>query len=132
MANKLFKGDVKCYESGVIKLYGNFTTSTSGTISAQSCKGFSVAKTGSETGRYTVTLDDTYTALLGVGVNVVGSSDAAYTSTKGLINYLRNVSVADSTPTFDIQFVQVSIADAELLDAAKVYIEITLKNSTAF
>jgi hypothetical protein len=119
-------------EGGVIKLYGKFVTTTSGTIGSQSCKGFSVAKTGAEAGRYTVSLEDQYMALLMVNAIVVGAADTAYTTTKGLIPMLRNVDVTDSTPGFDLQFVQSSLADAELLDAAEVYIEITLKNTSAY
>lgn len=134
MANRLFKPLAGCLEAGVVKLYGSFVTSTSGTIDSSACKGFSVAKTGSETGRYTVTLSDTYKGLLAVNVAIVGAADAAYTTAKGLTWILRNVSVADSTPTFDIQFNDPdgSPADAELENAAKVLIEITLKNSDAY
>lgn len=134
MANRLLKPLAGCLEAGVVKLFGSFVTSTSGTIASSSCKGFTVAKTATETGRYTVTLADTYTALLGVNVSIVGAADAAYTNAKGLTHILRNVSVADSTPTFDIQFNDPdgSPADAELADAASVLIEITLKNSSAY
>lgn len=134
MANRLFKNDAKTLEQGIVKLFGSFTTSTSGTIASSSCKGFSVAKTGSETGRYTVTLADTYYGLLSVVANIVGAADAAYTTAKGLTYILRNVSVNDSTPTFDIQFNDPdgSAADAELEDATSVLLEITLKNSTAY
>lgn len=134
MANRLLKPLAGCLEAGVVKLYGSFVTSTSGTVASSSCKGFTIAKTGSETGRYTVTLSDTYKALLAVNVAIVGATDAAYTSAKGLTWILRNVSVADSTPTFQIQFNDPdgSPADAELEDSTSVYIEITLKNSDAY
>lgn len=132
MANRLFKGMPKTLESGVVKLYGKIVTTTSGTIGSQSCKGFSVAKTATKTGRYTVTLEDQYMALLAVGVNIEGTADAAYTGAKGLINFLRNVDVTAATPVFDIQFATTTFADAELEDAAEVYIEITLKNSTSY
>jgi hypothetical protein len=134
MANRLLKPLAGCLEQGIVKLYGSFVTSTSGTIASSSCKGFSVAKTSAETGRYTVTLADSYTALKNVGVNVVGAADAAYTNAKGLLSFLRNVSVNDSTPTFQIQFVDAdgSPADAELEDGTSVLLEITLKNSSAY
>jgi hypothetical protein len=134
MANRLLKPMAGCLEAGVVKLYGSFTTSTSGTIASSSCKGFSVAKTSAETGRYTVTLADTWYALLHVSAVIAGTTDAAMTTGAGISYFLRNVSVADSTPTFDIQFCSPdgSPADAELEDAASVYIEITLKNSSAY
>jgi hypothetical protein len=123
-----------CREAGIVKLFGSFVTTTSGTIGSSSTKGFTIAKTGSETGRYTVTLDGSYTKLMQVGVNVIGAEDAAATSAKGVVYFLRNVSVTDSTPTFQIQFCDAdgSPADAEVQDAAEVLIEITLKNSSAW
>lgn len=134
MANRLFKGDFKTLEQGIVKLFGTVTLGSSGAIASSSCKGFSVAKTSAETGRYTVTLSDTYTELYTVMVNITTSADTAYTSAKGLVALLRNVSVNDSTPTFDIQFVDAdgSAADAEVEDSAVLRIEITLKNSTAY
>lgn len=132
MANRNFKPGAKCIEAGTIKLYGKVTTTTSGTIGSQSCKGFSVAKTASETGRYTVTLEDKYTGLLGCAVVVEGAADAAYTTAKGLQAMLRGVAVDQDTPLFYIQFVNGAQpqADAEVDDAAVFYIEITLKNSS--
>jgi hypothetical protein len=134
MANRLLKQFQGTLEAGVVKLYGVVTTSTSGTIASQSCKGFSVAKTPGKSGRYTVTLADYYSALLHCGVVLEGSSDAAYTSAKGLTHILRNVSVSSSGKTFDIQFNDPdgSPADAEIENSAKFYIEITLKNSSAY
>lgn len=121
-----------CREAGVVKLYGTFTTTTSGTIGSSSCKGFSVAKTATETGRYTVTLGDKWNGLLGVNVAIEGAADAAYTASQGLCSLLRNVDVS-SAKTLDIQFADpATSADAELEDGAKVYIEITLKNSSAW
>lgn len=134
MANRLFKQFQHTLEQGVVKLFGQVVTSTSGTISSSSCKGFTIAKTATEAGRYTVTLSDSYYQLLSVHVNLVGASDAAYTDGKGMyMGLLRNVSVNDSTPTFDIQFNDPDTnVDAEVADSASFYIEITLKNSSAY
>lgn len=132
MANRYYKQFVNVMESGITKLYGKVVTSTSGTVGSTSCVGFSVAKTATETGRYTVTLEDYFAGgLKACSVMLVGSADAAYTSAKGLVAYLRNVSVSGSAKTFDIQFCDPdgSPADAELADAAEFYIEITVKNS---
>src|SRR5687767_3421468 len=126
MANRLMKQFTGTLEAGVVKLYGSVTTTTSGTIGSTSCKGFSVAKTATETGRYTVTLQDSYVNLLACNIVVVGSADAAYTTTAGLTPYLRNVSVT-TAKTFNIQFADVALADGELADGAKFHIEITLK-----
>jgi hypothetical protein len=133
MANRLFKQFQGTLEAGVVQLMGSVTTSTSGTIASTSCKGFSVAKTGSEVGRYTVTLADYYSGLLAVSVTLVGAADAAYTTAKGSVSFLRNVSVSSSAKTFDIQFARSdTTADAEVLDAAVFYIQITLKNTSAY
>jgi hypothetical protein len=132
MANRLLR-KMEALENGVVKLYGSFVTSTSGTVASTSAKGFTIAKTAAETGRYTLTLADSWTALLACSVALRGTTDAAYTSAKGLTWFLRNVSVT-TAKTLDIQFCDPdgSPADAELEDAAAVYIELTLKNTSAY
>lgn len=134
MANRTFSKDASTLEKGVVKLFGHVVTTTSGTVGSSSCKGFSIAKTATETGRYTVTLDDYYFGLLACGVAVVGSADTVYTSAKGLTSFLRNVAIDSSHKTFDVQFCdrQTAPADAELESAAEFYIEITLKNSSVY
>ena len=134
MANRLMKQFRMSLEAGVSDLFGEVTTTTSGTIGSQSCKGFTVTKTGGEVGRYTVTLADKYMKLLAVSVAVVGAADAAYTTAKGLVWFLRNDTIASSGTTFNVQFCDAdgSPADAELEDGAKFKIGITLKNSTAY
>jgi hypothetical protein len=134
MANRLFKQFQGTLEAGVIKLYGSVTTSTSGTVSSSTGKGLTITKTSAETGRYTVTLDDKYTSLLAVSVTVQGAADAAYGTGKGLVSFVRGVDVAGTTPLFYIQFCDAdgSPADAELEDGAKFYLEVTLKNSSAY
>lgn len=134
MADRYMKQFLATLEAGVAKLYGEVTTTTSGTVGSTSCKGFAVAKTAGETGRYTVTLQDKYNKLLHCGVVVVGSADAAYTSAKGLVSFLRNDTIAAGGKTFDVQFCDSdgSPADAELADGASFKLEITLKNSSAY
>lgn len=132
MANRLFKQFQMTLEAGVVKLYGTVVTSTSGVIASEACKGFTVAKTAGEVGRYTVTLSDYFLGLLAVSVTVVGSTDAVYTSGKGLPHFLRNVAVSTAGKTFDVQFGGAAYADAELEDGAKFIVEITLKNSQAY
>lgn len=132
MANRLYKTNLATLEAGIVKLFGSFVTTTSGTIGSSSCKGFSIAKTGSETGRYTVTLEDSFNELKSVLANIIGTADAAMTSAKGLAYFLRNVNMA--TRSFDIQFCDPdgSPADAEIENGASVLLEITLKNSSAW
>ena len=132
MANRNFKPGAMAIEKGLVALYGKVVTSTSGTISSSDCRGFSIAKTGSETGRYTITLEDSYNALRMVNVLVEGAADTAYTNAKGLGYIVRGVDVASKV--LYIQFVNAAQpqADAELEDAAEFYIEITLKNTSAW
>lgn len=134
MANRLLRTP-QTLENGVVTLYGKFTTSTSGTIASSSAKGFTIAKTGSETGRYTITFADKWTALLAASVAIAGAADAAYTSAKGLTWILRGVDVANATtPVLYVQFNDPdgSPADQELEDGAVVYLSFTLKNTSAY
>lgn len=134
MANRLFKDNAKTLEGGVVKLFGKLVTTTSGTVDTTNtaAKGFAITKTAAETGRYTLTLEDNYTSLLGASVIIEGAADAAYTSAKGNVAFLRNVAV--TTGTLDVQFCDAdgSAADAELENGAKVYFELTLKNTDAY
>ena len=102
MANRYFTQFAYTLEKGIVKLFGKVTTSTGGAIASQDCKGFSVAKTASEAGRYTVTLEDKYFDLRAANVMVEGAADTVYTADKGLIPMLRGVNVASKT--LDIKF----------------------------
>ena len=133
MANRLLRPLSGSLTNGVVKLYGYIATSTSGTISSTTgTKGMTITKTASETGRYTLTLSDKYQSLLACSVAIQGAADAAYTTAKGLTWILRGVDVSATTPVLYLQFNDPdgSAADAELEDGAKVYIELTLKNSS--
>lgn len=131
MASRMFQQFQGTLEKGVIKLYATITTSTSGTISSTLATGLTVAKVGSEAGRYRITLDDKYTRLLSVHAIVSGAADTAYTTAKGLNALVRNVAVSAATPIFDLQMVRTDTgADAEVEDGAVIYVEITLKNSS--
>ncbi len=133
MADRYFKQFQQTLETGLVTLYGSLTTSTSGTVASTACVGFTIAKTSAEVGRYTVTLSDYYYGgLKHCSVTLVGSTDAAYTSAKGIVPFLRNISVDSSHKTFDIQWADAdgSAADAELEDGAAFNLMIVLKNSS--
>ncbi len=131
MASRLYQQFQGTLEKGVVKLFATIVTSTSGAISTTTATGLTVAKVGSEAGRYRVTLDDKYTRLLSAQAIVVGAADAAYTSTAGVTTLLRNVAVSAATPVLDIQFTRTDTgADSEVIDGATIYIELTLKNSS--
>ena len=129
MANRNYKPGAMALEKGLICLYGQITTTTSGTIGSQSCVGFTAELTAAEAGRYTITLSDKYPTLFMVNTQIVTTADTAYTSGKGLQSVLRNVAM--TSKTFDIQFVDAAApqADADVEDGAVIYLEIVLKNS---
>jgi hypothetical protein len=130
MASHAFVEGAKSLTRGTVTLYGSVTLGSSGAISSSVCNGFSIAKTASETGRYTVTLAQAYPALLGVACLIEGAIDAAYTTAKGQWNGLvRNVAVSTAR-TFDIQMQRTDTgADAEIEDGLSFSIAITLMNS---
>lgn len=110
----------------VVELFGNFTIGSSGAVSASSAKGFSVAKTGSETGRYTITLVDQYNYFLGAQVTVALAADAAAGS-DGFIPSVRNVDMASKT--FDIQISDAAGADTNPASGFVIYVAVKLQNS---
>lgn len=125
MSDRYFQQLRGSLDREVVKLFGSVTFTTSGAIASQDCLGFSVAKTGSEAGRYTVTLEDQYNRFMGVSTCLEEAADAAITATEGFIqNIVRNVAM--TSKTFDIQLVQVSAADAEPASGNVLHIEITL------
>ncbi len=132
MAARMFSPLVGSLQKGVVFLFGTLILSTSGTIGTANTRkksGFTVAKTGSEAGRYTVTFDDVYQALLWYDGKITGATDAAYTTAKGLGVLVRNVNIA--AKTLDIQFVRTDTgADAEIEDSASIYLAFALSNSS--
>lgn len=138
MANRGFD-TVGTVKKGVVKLYGAFPTTTSGTLATSGFTsarkaGFTLAKTAAKTGRYDVALQDKYIGLLNVDAKPNGAADAAYTTAKGVKCIPRNVAVAGSATangTLQIQMVRTDTgADAEVEDGATLYVEITLDNSS--
>jgi hypothetical protein len=132
MASRNFQQFQGSLEKGVVKLYCSIVTSTSGTISSSDMLGGSVTKVAAEAGRYRIALSDSYQRLLAVSVMVEGASDTAYTTAKGIYAIVRNVDVdSSSAPLLDIQLVRSdTAADAEVIDSANIFIEITLSNSS--
>jgi hypothetical protein len=131
MANRQFQQFQGSLEKGVVKLFATITTTTSGAIGSTSALGLTVAKVGSEAGRYRLTLDDKYTRLLAVNAIVSGAADAAYTTAAGVNALVRNVAVSSATPILDLQLCRTDTgADAEVIDGAVIYVELTLKNSS--
>ena len=81
---------------------GTVTIGSSGAISAQTgskLSGGTIAQTGSEDGRYAVTFDRTWSAILGAHVQMVGPADNAFPTTTGSDPQTRNLAATG----FDIQ-----------------------------
>ena len=115
--------------NGVVSLFGKFTSS-GGTAGSVSCDGFTIAKTTTSTGRYTVTLDGAVTELLSAQATIIGAATAAYTNTAGCETIVRSDDVAGAG-TFVLQFVSgTDHADADIVDGSKVLLKIDLKQST--
>ncbi len=121
---------------GLVKLTGQVLLGASGAIATSAgaidCEGFTIAKTGGETGRYTLTLEDKYAKFRGGSVSILGADDAAYSNTAGRDYFWRNdnVTAGGAAKTVDLQFVDgATSADAEVPNNLTLYIELTLVNS---
>src|SRR5688572_12013929 len=85
----------------VLKIFGRVVTTTSGTVGSYDVRGggLTIAKTGSETGRYTFTLVDagdtalTDLVFLGLTATIIGPDDTALTTTKGLVAVIRDIDI---------------------------------------
>jgi len=107
-------------------------TSTSGTISTSESWGCAVAKTATETGRYTVTLARAVAKFLAAIVTVIGPDDTALTTTKGLVHAIRDDDLA-TDGTIEIQMVETvtANADTDLQDGASLTIVIFFIDTAA-
>lgn len=129
MADRNFKRDVGTLDSGMVILHGTATFGAAGAIASQSCRGFSLATTGSEAGRYTVTLEDKYNELLNCMVSITGEDDTAFGAV-GLFAALRNVDM--DAKTFYIQLIELdgNLADTDPRSGDVMRVTIVLKNSS--
>lgn len=98
----------------LVTLTGSVVTTTGGTIGSQDCEGFTVAKVGSEAGRYRATLNNAFRALQYGDMKVVGAADAAAAAAKGQVCQLRNVS--PTSRTVDFQLLTPSLAAGASVD----------------
>lgn len=123
MADRVFRQLRGSLNREIVKLYGAVTIGAAGAVESVDAKGFTVTKTAGETGRYTVALEDSYTAFRGASVSVEGAADAALTAVAGAV---RNVDVA--AKTLDVQMVAAVGTDTDPADGDVVHIEVTLQN----
>ena len=93
--------------------------------------GFTISKTGSETGRYTITFERKYKALLYGHAVVVGADDAAYTATAGVVCILRDDDIA-TDGTIEVQMLggDGNLADANPINDATLKLFLVLKDTS--
>lgn len=120
MSNRMYYPVRGSLNRETVTLFGTITTTTLGAIGSQSCKGFSVARTG--TGVYRITLQDAYAALLSLSATL---SVAVVTAGKGQLFF-----VSTNTPLSSVIDVTVLRPDtqvaADVDDGALVSFAITL------
>jgi hypothetical protein len=114
-------------------LTGVVVLGASGAISSQVCEGFTVVKTATETGRYTVTLGKKYSTVEYAHGVIEGAADAVPIAAKGQVVMLRNVSA--SSKTLNLQILTPSLAggaavDIEAEDSTTLRILIVAKRGT--
>lgn len=121
--------------TGLILLEGKVVTSTGGDIASTDCKGFTVVKTATKTGRYTVQLVkpdgtvDTALKLAGGVATLIGADDAAFTDDKGTQAAFRDDDIA-SDGTIELQWMRPdSQADAEIQDGHSFVLALLLRDS---
>lgn len=124
MSNAL-RNHVGSVGTNSLLLTGVVTLGASGALSttvAQTCKGFTVAKTGSEVGRYTATLHAAYGAIEFANCVVECAADAAVTDQKGAVCVLRGVDGPGKVAYFQLigWDGDGDAADREPIDSAKL------------
>lgn len=107
--------------TGVVNLGASGAIGTGSTDN--DCEGFTVAKTASETGRYTATIAEKYKAIQYAHCVVEGAADAAAAAAKGQVCQLRGVDASGKVAYF--QLLTPSLAagasvDVEAEDNAKL------------
>lgn len=133
-------GQVRTPNDALIVITGRVVTTTSGTVGTTDVRGggVAVAKTGSETGRYTFTVTDAGDTALtdltfrGLYATIIGPDDTAMTTTKGLVPVIRDIDIGEGADdgTVNLQWVETvtANADTEVQDAAEFTFMLVLGN----
>jgi hypothetical protein len=127
--------------AGLVVAGARVITGAGGAISSVSdAWGCAIAKTGGQTGRYTVTLARNAVKIAGVLATLVGPDSAALTTTKGVTICIRDndvdpVAIVPGSAldgTFEVQWVQSNAgnADTEVQDNAYFYLLFFLIDTT--
>lgn len=127
MAGRLFLPPGGHLEVNVIGLYGAITFGSTGAVASSSGKGIASVVRNS-TGNYTVTLSDSYNALLWAGVALLDSA-ASDPSTVGVL--ARIYSQDMSAKTVSVQFYAADDgAAADPASGAQALLKFELRNSS--
>lgn len=136
MGQRIYQPLFGSTRKGIVLLFGKVVLGASGAISSQTgakLAGFTVEKTATKTGRYTLTLDKNYNELLYGHVTVVGADDAAYTTAAGIDCIIRDVDTGGGAGdgTFELQLTRSDTsADAEAINSAELRIFIAVCDSS--
>lgn len=130
MSGRMYLPPEGALEARVVDLFGSITFGTTGSISTSSGKGIaSVARNSA--GNITVTLSDSYNALLWAGATVLdtnNSSSATYATSARV--YSEDVSNS-TTPTVILQgYAFDDGAAADFASGAKLLVHLKLRNSS--
>lgn len=121
MANRIFK-TMKALEQEIIKLYLEVDIGATGAPTIVRGTGIlSIVRTGA--GDYLITLQDRYARLMMLKGNILDSTEEDQNIT------IAAESVDNATPTVTI-FCLTGATATEMSDGSKLYLEITLKNSS--
>jgi hypothetical protein len=126
MANRTFHA-AKSLDREVVKLYGVLTIGAVGAISSQDCNGFSVART--DVGLWTITLQDRYGALLGINSSHLHATTPSGASLEMVADNSAAAAKTITTKWVSDDAVGGTFAPIDPASGAKVYLEITLRNS---
>jgi hypothetical protein len=114
-------------------LCGKVVLGSSGAISSNNCEGFTIVKTSTKTGRYTLTLLKPYNSIDYLHASVELSADTAAVSAKGVVAACRNVSASGKTAQIQLTIVPTAIAagaDAEAEDSAVLRIMVVARRGS--
>jgi hypothetical protein len=121
MANRNFSG-VQSLDREVKLLFGYVVFGASGAVSSVDALGFTVTKVAATTGRYTITLEDKYNALVGIAFAPYNAGTAAGEQWEVRTNLT-------SSTTITIEHVSDAGAAADAASGNGVYITLALRNS---
>lgn len=131
MANRAWKKEFNTLTPGIVTLHGVVKLGSTGAISSQTSKGFTVTRTSA--GLYLVTLQDNYIELLKSLVTLRTATTVPAAATSGTVFHRNKAGnlVDGGAKTFTFQAVRADTqVAAEVEDNAELEIEIVLRNSS--